>query len=774
MSELKETDADPQGNEAADTYVVDYLAQAEEGRAPELDRYLERVPPAYREVCRERIQTASRVRGVLSQLRQGANRTEKEAPVVKGFRIEREIGQGGLGKVYAAWDEVLERRVALKVLRRGTAADLRARILREARRAAAFQDPAIVTIFSVVDEGEYPAIVMEHVEGYPIDRGAASLTFRQKAKLLQAVARALAMAHERGIIHRDLKPENVLITPELRPKILDFGLALSLERDAGPRGLFEGTPLYASPEQVEGKGLAPASDIFSFGSLMFAVLTGKPPFQGASVQEVFEKITGSDPPFPRNVATGIPEDLQAICLSCLAREPEERPTAEEVATDLGRYLAGEPARLRPALYRDILRRRIAAHIDDLREWERQGMISPQEGDRLSLVYRRILADEDHWIVDARKLTLTQTILYTASWVVVVAAVLLVWLARNDVSPVVRWLAPVAGSAFLLGVGFFAHSRKEHLASASCLAGAILSLVPTALSLLAELELFGQRPAGVEQLLGPPFSNLQILIASLSGLCLSAVALWRLQMAGFAWTTAILATASYLGMLLLLDWLGKKPEVQALWCLPLVGLEGIALLSENRDRVRWALPFHLLTLVVLVACLDVIAVQGPTLKLLGLAPGSGPGKAAAFLNPEREEAFSLALNGVAFLLLMTLMERSKSLDLRRGSHILGVLASIHLLGSLYRNALEQRRLETVAIDVSIYLAAVLLLLLLGPWRGRRQFLISGLAGIALGSHLLIDLELVAKAPFVLCLGFAGILVALGTYAYLHFRPRAGGP
>src|SRR5204863_9010729 len=128
--------------------------------------------------------------------------------------------------------------------------------------------------------------------------------------------------------------------------------------------------------------------------------------------------------------------------------------------------AGEPVRLRPALYGDILRKRISEHSNDLRDWEYQGMISGDERDRLQAVHRSILADEDHWIIDARRLTIAQSILYTSTWTVVVAVALLAWLVRDELSPALKWILPSIGSGVLLIVGLFAERRKEPLAAAS--------------------------------------------------------------------------------------------------------------------------------------------------------------------------------------------------------------------------------------------------------------------------------------------------------------------
>ncbi|MBI4585726.1 MAG: serine/threonine protein kinase [Planctomycetes bacterium] len=754
----------PGTGELLDGLVEEYLKSAGEGKEGDFREFLSTVPAPFREECRERIETALKVRDVLEDL-QETREPQGGVPQIAGFRIDGQIGEGGLGVVYAAWDEALQRKVALKVLKRGTAQAVREVILNEARKAAQLQDPAIVTIHSIAEGSGCSAIVMEHIEGYPLHQAAAALTFRQKARILQEVARALSLAHAKGIIHRDLKPENILLTPQLQPKILDFGLAISPAAGEENKKFFEGTPNYASPEQVRSEKLTTASDLFSFGSVMFTLLAGRPPFQSGNLNELLNRILTSDPPFPRSVDSGIPEDLQAICLACLARDPGKRPPAAEVVADLGRYLAGEPARLRPALYGDVLRQRIENHRADLRSWGEQGMISENERDRLELVYRRILADEDHWIVDARKLSLPQTLLYAGTWTMVVCAGLLVWLLRRDLSPAARWLIPAAACLSLLVTGLWAHFRREVVASASFLAGAVLAVVPAALSALAEGEILARRTEGVAQLLGPPFSNFQVLAAALSGLALSMVVWWKIRLTGFAWTTAILLAASYLSLLITQGWLDFKPENQALSCLPLVALEGCAIGCERARRFRWAFPFHFLALVALVAALDVIALEGSTLELLGL-------EAFSFLNPDRMRYYSLALNGLVFLALMVFTERARSLDLRSGSRILELLVPVHLLGSLYANAQEQKRLESVGVDVAIYLAAVAAILLLGPWRSRRRFLLGGLAGIALGFYLLIDLKLISRPIFLVALGLLGFAAALSTALYLPGSAQKG--
>ncbi len=695
-----------------------------------------------------------------------APQTDEAPPHLPGFRIERKLGEGSLGVVYAAHDEKLNRRVAVKVLRRSADAHLRQRILEEARHAAALADPAVVTIFSVLDEAEPPAIVMELVEGFPLDRFAAQLSFEQKARLLQEVARGLATAHEHGLIHRDLKPDNVLVGPDMRVRILDFGLAMSLEEASRHQRGFEGTPLYASPEQVLDKPLTSATDVFSFGSLMFKVLTGREPFTGASSREVLHAIATTAPPFLHEVAVGVPEDLQALCLACLAWDVADRPTAAQVAVELGRFLVGEPVGLRPKLYDDLLRRRISEYSTQARAWESQSIISREERDALESVHRRLLADEDHWIVEARRITPLQTILSAGTWLAVVATVLTVWMLRNELSPPWRWILPTCFTAVLSVAGWRARREKESLAAATFLAGAALAVAPCMLALLAQARVFATAPPQVTQLFAGSFTNQQVLAASVTALAVSALCLWRLKLTGFAWTTAVLTGASYLSLLLLFNWLEQKPETQALWCLPLVAAEPVALALERQGRVRWTLPFHLVALLALVAGLDIIALNGPTLKMLGV-----PDSLWDYFDTARLNAFSVVLNGLLFLALMLMTERSASLDLRRASKLLEVLAIVHTLSALFANALAHRGAPHVRVDVGVYLSAAALFMVLAPFRSRWRLLVGGLLGCGLGSYLLVDLGIVDRKPFIVGLGFAGLLAALGAFVYVRRRALA---
>ena len=736
------------------------------GTGKRVEDFLAALPAEMRREVGERIEAGLRARQMPGQTQFPASRREEEKPQLPGFRIERKLGEGSLGVVYAAQDEKLGRRVALKVLRRDADQQIRRRVLEEARKAASLNDPATVTIFSVLDDTDPPAVVMEFVEGFPLDQFSAQLSFEQKARLLRDVARGLAAAHNHGLIHRDLKPDNVLVGPDLRPRILDFGLALSLDEASRQRGGFEGTPLYASPEQAQGKPLTTASDVFSFGSLMFKVLAGRPPFEGDNVQEVLEAIATTAPPFLRDMAVGVPEDLQAICLACLAWDPVDRPSAADLALELGRFLLGEPVRLKPKLYDDLLRQSISEYSSRAQAWESQSIISSEERDALEAVHRRLLADEDHWIIDARRITFFQTILSGATWLAVVATMLIVWKLRNDLDPIWRWSLPASFTAILFAAGYAAKRQGENVAAATFLAGATLVIAPCVLSVLAEIGVLATPPPNVSQLF-PEFTNQQVLTAFLMALAASVYCWWRLKMTGFAWTTAALMTASYVSFLLLFNWLKQKPERQALWCLPLAASELLAFILERRGRVRWTLPFHLVALITMVCGLDVIAWNGPALQMLGVDSHRW-----VYFDHDRLVALSFVLNGLLFLALMLAAEKSASLTLRRTSKLLEVLAIVHTLSALFANAMNHRGDPCVRIDVWLYLGAAALFMVLAPFRSRWRMLVGGLVGCALGCYLLVDLNLVARKPFVITLGFTGLCVALTTFAYVRWRSRPG--
>ena len=272
------------------------------------------------------------------------------------YRLLNELGRGGMGIVYRAWDERLHRLVAIKVLRPDQVepAD-RQRLVREAQHASRFQDDHVVMIHAVVDPADgLPYLVMEYVPGRTLGESIALVDRPepgQVAAWVAEVADALHAAHAAGLIHRDVKPSNILIDDRTRrAKITDFGLARaqSGQSRVTRENFVAGTPTSMSPEQARGDpDLDARSDIYSLGSTLYEALTGVTPYRGAP-HLVLRQVIEEDPRPVRQLNDRIPRDLETICLKAMARERDRRyRTAGELADDLRRWVRGEPIHARP-------------------------------------------------------------------------------------------------------------------------------------------------------------------------------------------------------------------------------------------------------------------------------------------------------------------------------------------------------------------------------------------------------------------------------------------
>jgi serine/threonine-protein kinase len=304
-------------------------------------------------------------------------------PQVEGFEILGTLGAGGMGVVYRARQASLDRLVALKVIRAGAYANREelSRFRREAEAIARLQHPNIVQVYEVGEHQGLPCLALEYVGGGSLAerlRGAP-LPPRQAAELALVLARAVQHAHERGVLHRDLKPANVLLTPDGTPKLTDFGLAKRLDVDAGETrtGAVLGTPSYMAPEQAAGKTheVGPAADVYALGAILYECLTGRPPFQGATMLETLEQVRAHDPVSPAALRPGVPRDLEVICLKCLEKEPRHRyPSAAALANDVQRFLDGEPISARSLTLLDRLARALSYSgspaAEGLRSWSR--------------------------------------------------------------------------------------------------------------------------------------------------------------------------------------------------------------------------------------------------------------------------------------------------------------------------------------------------------------------------------------------------------------------
>lgn len=300
---------------------------------------------------------------------------DSEGPEVPGYYILRELGRGGMGVVYLAHQEGLDRFVALKMILGDTdvsAEDLK-RFKMEAVAISRLQHPNLVHIYQVSEHEGRPFFSMEFVDGGNLDDKFAGkpMAPREAAKIIAQLAHAVHYAHTKGIIHRDLKPGNVLLTTEGTPKITDFGLAKRMDSGikapssggvptAQPRpeggtgmtmaGSIMGTPSYMAPEQASGrsKDIGPHTDTYALGSMLYELLTGRPPFMAETGWDTIVQVVEKEPLPPSHLQPYLPRDLETIALKCLEKDYRKRyESAEALAEDLERYLRHEPILARP-------------------------------------------------------------------------------------------------------------------------------------------------------------------------------------------------------------------------------------------------------------------------------------------------------------------------------------------------------------------------------------------------------------------------------------------
>jgi serine/threonine-protein kinase len=279
----------------------------------------------------------------------------EQLPQIAGYDVLGILGRGGMGVVYKARHQKLNRIVALKMMLATSAAPQElSRFFREAEAVAGLQHPNIVQVYDVGELEGRPYFTMEFVAGGNLAEALARVPqpAARSVRLIATLASAVDCAHQRGIVHRDLKPANILLTADGTPKIADFGLARRF--DGGPEltrsGARLGTPSYMAPEQALGKSSAvgPLIDVYALGALLYEMLTGRPPFLADTAAETERQVIAEEPVPPARLNSKVPRDLQTICLKCLNKDPQRRyASASALLEDIQRFERNEPITARP-------------------------------------------------------------------------------------------------------------------------------------------------------------------------------------------------------------------------------------------------------------------------------------------------------------------------------------------------------------------------------------------------------------------------------------------
>jgi formylglycine-generating enzyme required for sulfatase activity len=361
---LKDTPAGVQADLLPELVILDLQCRRQVGETPRPEDYLTRLPTLDRDWLVQQI--ASPIAEGSPHAFQTVGTVLADARVPDGqlprirylgdYELVAEIARGGMGVVYQARQISLDRTVAVKMILAGrlaTKAD-HDRFHAEAQAAALLDHPNIVPIFEVGDHEGQHYFSMGYVDGQSLAARLVEgpLPPKEAAELVATVAEAVEYAHRLGVIHHDIKPSNIIIDSQGRPRVTDFGLAKLVDSgsELTATGQVLGTPSYMPPEQAAGQisALSPAADVYALGALLYSALTGHPPFQAATPLETLKQVIEREPVALRQLNAAIPRDLETIALKCLEKSvPRRYASAQALAEDLRRYLAGRPIVARP-------------------------------------------------------------------------------------------------------------------------------------------------------------------------------------------------------------------------------------------------------------------------------------------------------------------------------------------------------------------------------------------------------------------------------------------
>ncbi|MEO6213445.1 MAG: serine/threonine-protein kinase [Vicinamibacterales bacterium] len=663
--------------------------------------------------------------------------TTAALPVFEGFQTIERLGGGGMGEVYKLKDLTLDRIVAGKIVRPDRRMTGVAGFLQEAKAMALFSDRRIVRIFEFRD-GDPALIVMEYVEGFELGRIGPSLEFAQRGRVLAEICDAVHHAHGLGIQHRDLKPSNIMVDAALLPRILDFGLSAGDPRT----GHLKGTVRYIAPEQLDpSQPIDARTDVYALGVILYELLAGRAPYEGGSDQEIVDAIRAGHPRLPIEIDPRIPEPLQAIAVKGMERAPGLRyQTAQDMALDLRRFIAGRPVLARPSVYASTLGTRTGAHLQHITEWLQLRLIHPHEADRLRRAYATLDARDEDWIVESRALSYTQISLYLGAFLLVCGS--LFYFVAN------RWYQAVQGIArplAVLGLPFIGLNlaarhfyRRDHKVVAVAFYLAAVGMLPLLLMILFDETGFLVAPHGAPNQLFPDgsVSNHQLQVTTLVACVWCGVL--ALSTRTMAMSTVFAMLAFVFGLSVAADfglrsWIeDQRWDSLALHLAPLVAVYGVMGAAADRLGRGWlSRPLYRGAALLLMVLMELLALHGRTFHYLGFSLEAW--QSATVSDPHRlDTVAAMTLNGLAIYAIAAVLRR-RGTELMAGTA--GLLFAVSPFAMLQPLAYLVRTGEYSLRYDWIYLGLALAVTLLSERRQRKSFYYAGLSNTGAALYLI---------------------------------------
>jgi predicted Ser/Thr protein kinase len=665
---------------------------------------------------------------------------EPGLPSFDGFRTVERLGAGGMGEVFKLQDLTLDRVVAAKVVRRDRRQQVQS-FLEEARALALFDDPHIVRIHEFRADADPPVIIMELVEGFELGQVAPSLEWRQRARLVEEVCHAVQHAHDLGVQHRDLKPSNIMVDARLRPRILDFGLSAGDPH----RGHLVGTLPYLAPEQLDpGLPIDARTDVYALGVVLYELLSGQVPYTAATRTDAIAAIRAGQPRLPVEINPAVPEPLQAIALKAMERDPAARyASARDLAADLARYREGRPVLARPSHYASALGTRIRPHLQQIDEWQQIRLIYPHEAARLRTAYHALEARDDDWIVASRVLSPSQIALYLGAFLLLGGSLLYFGAHRFHEAVKGVWQPFLVLGLPFLGLnaaGQYLYRRERRAVAVAFYLGGVALLPLFLLIFFHERGIFLTAANAPVQIFEDAVSNRQLQVTIFLACAWTALLAFRTRTAAFstAFTVLCLLLAlAILGDFGLRTWLEERRwDALALHLAPLGAVYLACGYPLERTRRPWfARPLYIGSALLLMAVLDLLALNGRQFDYLGLSAAMQAFQPVTVSDPHLLDTLAaMTANGVIFYVAASIAERRGSELMRATSGLLYTLSPFAALKPL--GWLCQAGEYSYTFDW-LYLALALSVAWLSHYRQRKSFYYAGLMNIGWALWIITD-------------------------------------